>query len=71
MCVEISEDTEHDVFFEYLPHVNGFSVHYNKGGWKANEESTYLFGGYQIFDVDDTETMEKVIEELMKLKDTK
>ena len=32
-CYEISTNTEADVFFDYSPHVNSFSVFVYRNGW--------------------------------------
>lgn len=33
MCFRISRDCDADVFFEYYPHCNSYSVYYYPDGW--------------------------------------
>ena len=39
-AIEISDNTEHDVFVEWSPHVNYIGVFIHRGGWKKNHRST-------------------------------
>lgn len=53
-AIEISDNTEHDVFVYYSPHVNELDVNVHKGGWKEGVSSTSSMG--LSFDADaDTE----------------
>lgn len=44
MCYSISEDSKADVFFEYAPHCNAYTVFYYHDGWTAEtaDEMVYL-----------------------------
>lgn len=35
LCITVTENTEHDVFFNYSGNVDAIWLHYNKDGWKA------------------------------------
>ena len=39
-AIEISDNTEHDVFVYYSPHVNELEVSVHKYGWKKGVSST-------------------------------
>lgn len=42
LCVEISTTTKADVFFEYLPHVNSFSVRTWEFGWDVTGNPSHV-----------------------------
>jgi len=71
LCVTISDTTEHDVFFSYMPHVNVFSVYYYVNGWEAVEDAIYPAKEYgEVYcqiDVNDNFKIEKIIYELKEL----
>ena len=41
-AIEISDNTEHDVFVDWAPHVNNIGVSICRGGWEKNRRSTYV-----------------------------
>lgn len=41
LCVEISTTTKADVFFDYLPHVNSFSLRVYMDGWEVDRPVSY------------------------------
>lgn len=41
-CMEISENTPHDVFFEFSPHINAIELHIHREGWKKNENGNMI-----------------------------
>ena len=42
LCMEISNNTEADAFFDYSPHVNGYGVHIYRNGWEEGAEAEYV-----------------------------
>jgi hypothetical protein len=36
-AVEISETTEHDIFFFWMPHTNSIDITIHRGGWDMNK----------------------------------
>ncbi len=38
LCIQISQTTEHDAFFDYAGHVNGVSVSVNVGGFTLEND---------------------------------
>ncbi|AUR95686.1 hypothetical protein NVP1210O_64 [Vibrio phage 1.210.O._10N.222.52.C2] len=38
LCIEISQTTEHDAFFDYAGHVNAISVSLNIGGFSLGND---------------------------------
>jgi len=74
LCLEISNTTEHDVFFEYSPHVNCFSVNYYINGWESGEDiyvGANNIGTYYQIKLTNTYKIKEVIAELNQLKDIK
>ena len=71
MCVDISETTDNDVFFNYSPHVNIIDVNYHIGGWEFDAVQEYPLGSYTQIYVNDEDTLDKVIEVLTMLKGEK
>lgn len=41
-CMKISENTPHDVFFEFAPHINAIEVHIHLHGWKNDKNGSYI-----------------------------
>lgn len=41
LCVEISTTTKADVFFEYMPHVDSFSLRVFLDGWEVDRPVSY------------------------------
>lgn len=39
-AMEISKNTEHDVFFCWMPHTNGININIHRGGWDMNKCGT-------------------------------
>jgi len=74
-CLEISTTTKHDVFFQYAPHVNCFSVHYYIDGYVKGKESVYAGAkDGEIFcqiELTDSYIIEQIIAELNELNDIK
>ena len=42
MCMEISNNTKADCFFDYAPHVNTYSVNIYRNGWVEGAELEWL-----------------------------
>ena len=42
LCMEISDNTKADAFFEYSPHVNSYCVHLYRDGWAMGAEPEWL-----------------------------
>lgn len=42
MCMEISNNTKADCFFDYSPHVNSYAVHLYRNGWAEGAEPEWL-----------------------------
>lgn len=42
LCMTISQLTKADCFFDYTPHVNGYSVHFYRDGWTEGAEPEWL-----------------------------
>lgn len=38
LCVEVTMNTDHDVFFEYQAHVNNVETLIHHNGWEQNSE---------------------------------
>jgi hypothetical protein len=47
---EISNSTEHDVFFSYSPHVDNFSLSIYENGWEYEKESSFKIISEEIND---------------------
>lgn len=60
LCVEISTTTKADVFFEYMPHVDSFSVRAYEFGWDVTEKPSHVV---DCADVRESELL-KAIEKL-------
>lgn len=43
MCFRISRDSEADVFFEYAPHCNGYSVYWYRDGWTQKTAGDFVW----------------------------
>lgn len=41
-AIEITETTEHDVFFDYAPHCDTLTVSIHRGGWEKNKKSSRI-----------------------------
>jgi hypothetical protein len=52
-AIWISDNTQHDVFVDWAPHVNHIGVAICRGGWKTNHRSTSVTVGFDAND--DTE----------------
>lgn len=39
LAMKVNTYTEHDVFIEFLGHVNHMAIHYNRGGYKRAESN--------------------------------
>lgn len=48
LCYEISTTTKADVFFNYSPHVNYFTIYYYADGWEENKEADYTTNSTEI-----------------------
>jgi len=46
LSMQITEDTDHDMFFDYSGHVNQFSVDIHIGGWDTNRNRKEIFQRY-------------------------
>jgi hypothetical protein len=53
-AIEITETTEHDVFFDYAPHCDTLTVSIHRGGWAKNKKSSRIDVPFDS-DADDTE----------------
>lgn len=42
MCMEISNNTKADCFFDYSPHVNSYSVNIHRDGWVSGADAEYI-----------------------------
>lgn len=42
LCIEISERTKADCFFDYSPHVNSYCVHIYRNGWETGVDAEYV-----------------------------
>lgn len=66
LCMEINEETKHDVFFSYSPHVKWIDVSYYFNGWDEYKYAT----PFQHIDVDSEDnyfdmSMDRLKEELL------
>jgi hypothetical protein len=61
-CYEISTTTDHDVFFDYYPHINCYEIDVHFGGWRDNRITTH------ITEPNTHVTLENMEETLEKLK---
>ena len=39
LCIKVTENTKHDVFFDYSGHIDAIWIHYNQDGWQAENSS--------------------------------
>ena len=53
-AIEITETTEHDVFFDYAPHCDTLTVSIHRGGWEKNKKSSRIDVSFDS-NSDDTE----------------
>lgn len=42
MCMKISDTTNADCFFSYSPHVESYTVHLFRKGWKNGDDGSYV-----------------------------
>lgn len=66
LCMEINEETKHDVFFSYSPHVKWIDVSYYLNGWEKYKDATL----FQRIDVNSKDNyfnmaMDRLKEELL------
>ncbi len=65
LAYEISNKTKADVFLDYAPHVNSFSLRYYKAGWEEEAgEGVYIATSEWIT----IENLQSAIERLEQLK---
>lgn len=69
-AMEISENTEHDVFFNWAPHVDWIEVYIHRGGWQSNKAGAGL--SVSLKEEDDTNgELENVFAVFNSLKEDK
>jgi hypothetical protein len=69
-AMEISENTEHDVFFSWSPHVDWIEVCIHRGGWQSNKSGACM--SVSFIDKNDTNgELANVLTVLNSLKEDK
>ena len=70
LCYEVSNFTEHKVFFSYSPHVDCVSVYVYVDGLMEDTDPLYLptMTGYEQVKTNDEESLQKIIDYLKELK---
>ena len=64
LCLEITVNTQHDVFFEYSAHINEIEVRIHKNGWESQKDWESL--GCDL-DRSSEEDLNEIIEQLQEL----
>lgn len=59
VCIEKNETTEHDVFFEFMGHVNAVRVYYYENGFDSNK-SPVSIGKHLIASFDEYEIKQAI-----------
>ena len=59
LCIEKNETTEHDVFFEFMGHVNAVRVYYYENGFDSNK-SPVSIGNHLIASFDENELKQAI-----------
>jgi hypothetical protein len=69
-AMEISEKTEHDVFFSWSPHVDWIEVCIHRGGWENNKTGAGMSVGFKNED-DTNGELENIFAVFNSLKEDK
>ena len=71
LCLEISNTTKADCFFDYAPHVNSYGVHLYRDGWKHGADPEWVALQNDITEYNLMETMNKLAAIYCELEDMK
>lgn len=71
LCMEISNNTKADAFFNYSPHVDCYSVNIHRDGWKPGEEAEWLDMTSDITEENVNATLDKLVEIYCELEGMK
>ena len=66
LCIEKNATTEHDVFFEFIGHIDAIKVYYYESGFDSNK-SPVSIGCYGFILLTDEEEIKKAIQEIKEL----
>ena len=66
-CYQISTNSKYDVFFDYAPHCNIYTIYYYINGWNPDDEPIYLKSDVDISRKITIKTLQQTIKELDKL----
>ncbi|AUR89478.1 hypothetical protein NVP1123O_49 [Vibrio phage 1.123.O._10N.286.48.F3] len=63
LAVQVSRETEHDVFASYSGHVDSIEVHYHKGGWSTSSQPIFMSDifGFDLFGKPSDSELDKII----------
>lgn len=65
-AIWISDNTKHDVFVDWSPHINSIDVSIHRGGWKKNRHSTSVMVSFDAnYDTEgDYEAVNAILDKL-------
>lgn len=73
LCISVSSRTEADIFCNYSPHVQSFSIAIHNNGWEVSHEANHTESVYinHVNEVNVIMRLEKMIDEIKKIANEK